>query len=288
MGDTFFCNVLKGGDLQPGQEIFFPDISKFLNLNPINDDDMRDLKFAVEHDVDFIITSHIENASTIKKIKSLLNEGGGNVKVLSKIQNPYAVDNIEEILHESDGIIFAPSVEIEKRVIPFMYRMVLCMCKVNMRVMFLALDTFLEYGDEECEVVNWLMSSGDGCMITRDAAEGREQLATLTRLEEINSFIASSCESFCNQVDEFCLHYHNQLVVLASSAVTSSLTTHATAIFILSENDLLAYSVYFHLPKCVVIPIVGCDKIARFLNILNGFLPLSYAAFLKKNVSGIL
>jgi pyruvate kinase len=151
-----------------------------------------------------------------------------------------------------------------------------------MKIMFIAVDTPLEYSDE-CEAVNWLMSSGDGIMIARDAP----QLETATRLNEISSFIASSREEFCNQTDEFCLHYHDSLVVLASCAVTTSLTTSAAAIFILSENDLLAYGVYFHSPKCVVIPIIKSARIARQLNILDGFIPLClHNAIVDKKVSG--
>lgn len=148
--------------------------------------------------------------------------------------------------------------------------------------MFIAIETKLEYS-AECEVVNWLMSSGDGIMIARDAP----QLETTTRLTEISSFIAASREEFCNQTDEFCLHYHDHLVVLTSCAVTMSLTTSAVAIFILSENDLLAYGVYFHSPKCVVIPIIKSARIARQLNILNGFIPLClHNALDDKKVSG--
>lgn len=284
VGDTFFCSVLKGGLLKVGKEIFFPDIYKFINLKPIHEADVNNLKFAIKNDIDFIIASHVECALTIKQIKEHLN--GSNVKVLTKIQNRYAVDEIDEIVMESDAIIFSPSIEIETKVIPFMYRMILSICKANMKPMFKTLDAPLEYS-EECEVVNWLMSAGDGSMITRDAAEGREQLVTTTRLEGINSFIATH-EEFCNQADEFCLHYHDQLVVLASTAVTASLCANASAIFILSENDLLARGVYFHLPKCVVIAIVNCDKVARQLSILNGFISLSYCqdAVIRENATG--
>lgn len=267
------------------KEIFFPDIFKFLNLPPIHDADVSDLKFAVDNDIDFIIASNIELGSTIKQIREHLN--GSNAKVLTKIQNRFAVDEIDELVMASDAIIFSPSIEIETKVIPFMYRMILNMCNAKMKAMFITKNAPLEY-NEECEVVNWLFSTGDGSMITRDAAEGREQLATVTRLEGINSFIATH-EEFCNQTDEFCLHYHDQLVVLASTAVTASLCANASAIFILSENDLLAHGVYFHLPKCVVIAIVKCDKIARQLSILNGFIPLSYcrdAAIMRENATG--
>lgn len=186
-----------------------------------------------------------------------------------------------EIINESDGIIFVPSIEIETNVIPFMYRMILSMCKVNMKVMFIAVESPLECSDE-CEIINWFMSSGDGIMIARDAP----QLETVTRLSEISSFIATSREEFCNQTDEFCLHYHDQLVVLASCAVTTSLTTNAAAIFILSENDLLAHGVYFHSPKCVVIPIIKNARTARQLNILNGFISLYLHNASDKRVSG--
>lgn len=162
--------------------------------------------------------------------------------------------------------------------------MILSMCKVNMKLCFYALDTPLEHS-VECEVVNWLMSSGDGIMLWRDAL----QLESVTRLSEVSSYIEESREEFCNQADEFCLHYHDQLVVLASCAVTISLTTNAAAIFILSENDLLALGVYFHSPKCVVIPIISakCARVARQLNILNGFIPLClHSAPVDKKVSG--
>lgn len=97
MGDNFFATVIKGnGELKINQEIFFPDINKFLNLKPIPDSDLRDLEFAVDNDVDFILASHVQCGLTIKKIKSHLF--GCNVKVLSKIQNRYAVDEIGKIL----------------------------------------------------------------------------------------------------------------------------------------------------------------------------------------------
>jgi pyruvate kinase len=95
MGNNFFATVIKGeGELKTNQEIFFPDIFRFLNLKLIPDNDLRDLKFAVDNDVDFILASHVNCGLTIKEIKSHLE---GKVKVLAKIQNRYAVDEIGEI-----------------------------------------------------------------------------------------------------------------------------------------------------------------------------------------------
>lgn len=94
MGNNFFATVIEGnGELKVNQEIFFPDIFKFLNLKAIPDNDLSDLKFAVDNEVDFILASHVTCGLTIKEIKSHLDV---NVKVLTKIQNRYAVDEIGE------------------------------------------------------------------------------------------------------------------------------------------------------------------------------------------------
>lgn len=111
MGDSFYATVIKGnGELKVNQEIFFPDIFKFLNLKAIPDSDVKDLEFAVDNDVDFILASHIHCGLTIKQIKSHLF--GRNVKVLAKIQN--AVDEIGEIMEFTTIVIALSSTNLTK------------------------------------------------------------------------------------------------------------------------------------------------------------------------------
>lgn len=79
-----------------------------VNLEAITQKDIADIKFAVEHNLDYIAASFIRKPQDVIEIKNLLKElGGENIKIISKIENQQGIDNFDEILKVSDGIMVA-------------------------------------------------------------------------------------------------------------------------------------------------------------------------------------
>ena len=79
-----------------------------LNMKYISPQDKSDILFGIENDVDYIAASFVRSAKDVMEIKELLAENGGNeIKVIAKIESTQGIENFEEILDVSDGIMVA-------------------------------------------------------------------------------------------------------------------------------------------------------------------------------------
>ncbi len=100
------CTVKTGGPLSNHKSINIPDVS--INLPSLTDKDRDDLRFAAEQDFDFVAASFVRKAQDVRDIRECLNScGGENVRIISKIENREGVDNLDEIIAASDGLMVA-------------------------------------------------------------------------------------------------------------------------------------------------------------------------------------
>ncbi len=100
------CRVLNGGTLGNKKGLNVPDVS--INLPYMSDRDRSDILFAIGKGFDFIAASFVRNAECVKEIRKLLEDNGGaNMKIIAKIENREGVNNIDDIIRVSDGIMVA-------------------------------------------------------------------------------------------------------------------------------------------------------------------------------------
>ena len=100
------CEVVNGGELGERKGVNVPNVS--VNLPAITDKDKEDLLFGIQQGVDYVAASFIRKAEDVKEIKEFLKEHGGeHIDVISKIENAEGVENIDEIIAASDGIMVA-------------------------------------------------------------------------------------------------------------------------------------------------------------------------------------
>ncbi|MBQ3107756.1 MAG: tRNA (adenosine(37)-N6)-dimethylallyltransferase MiaA, partial [Firmicutes bacterium] len=97
------CTVVSGGKVSNRKGVNIPGTS--LELEYISEADRNDILFGIEMDVDYIAASFVRNGNDVSALRTLLNENGGqNIKIISKIENMEGIENFKEILHLSDGI----------------------------------------------------------------------------------------------------------------------------------------------------------------------------------------
>ena len=100
------CVVVNGGSLSANKSINIP--GAHIRLPAVTERDEQDIRFAVEHDFDFIAASFVRRASDVEEIRGLLRRfGGEDIRIISKIENQEGVDHLEEILQVSDGLMVA-------------------------------------------------------------------------------------------------------------------------------------------------------------------------------------
>lgn len=123
-------SVLNSGMIKNQKGVNVPNVS--LNLPGITPKDEADIRFGCQNGIDFIAASFVRTASDVMEIRAVLeDEGRPNVKIISKIENKEGVDNIEDIIDVSDGIMVARGdlgVEVPTEDVPLIQKMIIKKC----------------------------------------------------------------------------------------------------------------------------------------------------------------
>ena len=100
------CEVIIGGEVSNHKGINVPNVA--LSMEYLSPADKEDLLFGIAKDVDYVAASFVRRAEDVKALREFLTANGGeNIKIISKIENTEGIDNFEEILEASDGIMVA-------------------------------------------------------------------------------------------------------------------------------------------------------------------------------------
>jgi len=100
------CKVVSGGRISNRKGVNIPGVS--LDLDYISEADRKDIIFGIEMDVDYVAASFVRRGDDVAQLRKLLDDNGGeNIRIISKIENTEGIDNFEDILRLSDGIMVA-------------------------------------------------------------------------------------------------------------------------------------------------------------------------------------
>ena len=126
------CRVVIGGELSDRKSMSFP--NKTLKQKYLSEQDKQDIKFGIEHDIDFIACSFVSCRQDLLDVKKYLSVlGASGIDLIAKIENRSGVDNIEEISGECDGIMVARGdmgVEIPFEELPAIQKKIITKCRM--------------------------------------------------------------------------------------------------------------------------------------------------------------
>jgi len=190
------CEVVNGGDLSDKKNVNIPGATS--KLPAITEKDIKDLIFGIQNDVDIVAASFIRKAKDVIQIRKILEENNGSyISIISKIENQEGVDNINEILKVSDGLMVARGdlgVELPAEEIPLTQKMLIKKSNEAGKPVITAtqmLDSMIRNPRptraEVTDIANSIFDGTDAIMLSGETAAGRypiEAVKTMSTIAE--------------------------------------------------------------------------------------------------------
>lgn len=277
------CRVLNSGFVSNKKGVNVPNVE--LTMPYISEKDYNDIVFGVENDYDYIAASFVRTADDVLAIRQILKEKGGtDIKIISKIENMQGVQNIDEIIRVSDGVMVARGdmgVEIPLEDVPVMQKMIIKKCYESGKIVVTAtqmLDSMMKNPRptraESTDVANAIYDGTSAIMLSGETAAGAypvEALQTMVR-------IAMRTEQDINYWYRFHAR-HTQVDPDMTSAISHATCTmsedlNAAAIITVTKSGRTARMVSKYRPATPIV--CGCltAKVYRQMGLCWGIHPL--------------
>ena len=273
-GEEIFCKVKNSGALGQKKGVNLPGVS--VSLPALAEKDKADLKFGCEVGVDYIAASFIRKASDVAEVRRVLDENGGeNIKIISKIENQEGIDNFDEILELSDGIMVARGdlgVEVPVEEVPFMQKMMIRKCNAVGKPVITAtqmLDsmqknprpTRAEAGD----VANAILDGTDAVMLSGESAKGKYPVEAVRTMATIS---AKTDEYGVPKI--FYTHDVTITEAISKGAVEAAENLGAKLIVCWTKTGRAAKMIRKYNPSMPIIALTDSDVTARQLALVRG------------------
>jgi pyruvate kinase len=179
--DYLLCKALNDGTLGSRKSVNVPGVR--INLPSLTERDKQNILFAIENNIDFIAHSFVRNKQDVLDIQKILDEHNSPIKIISKIENQEGVDNIDEILEYTYGVMIARGdlgIEVAQEKIPGIQRRLIRKCVKAKKPVIVAtqmLHTMIKNPRptraEVTDVANAIYYRTDALMLSGETAYGK-------------------------------------------------------------------------------------------------------------------
>ncbi len=282
-GTEIYCRIVNGGQIKSKKGVNVPGVR--ISLPGITEKDANDIIFGIEQGVDFIAASFVRKASDVLEIRELLEKHhASHIQIISKIENQEGVDNLEEILEVSDGLMVARGdlgVEIPAEEVPLVQKEMIKKCNLVGKPVITAtqmLDSMQRNPRptraEASDIANAIFDGTDAIMLSGETAAGKypvESVQTMSRIAEKAESALEYREIFVKQS----LAQQTTITEAISQAVANSaLDLNAQAIITSTESGFTARMVSKYRPKSPIVAVTPKADVMRRLSLTWGVVPV--------------
>ena len=278
-----YMKAVNSGELSDRKGVNLPSIK--VNLPTLTEKDVEDLIFGIENDVDFIAASFIRSAKDVLEIRKILESNGGDdIKIISKIENLEGVQNIDEIIDVSDGIMVARGdmgVELNEEDIPLVQKDIIRKCNLKGKFVITAtqmLDSMIRNPRptraEVTDVANAILDGSSAIMLSGETAAGNYPVKSCEMMRKIALKIEDSLDYKIIVDSTNDEHEINITNSIAKATREAALDLDAKVIIAATTSGLTARNISKFKPKSPIIAATTNEKVRRQLAIEWGVYPI--------------
>lgn len=276
------CFVRNGGKLSNKKSINLPGIN--LDMPYMTDKDKEDIIFGIQNGIDIIAASFVRTESDVRDVIDILEKNNGtHIKVIAKIENNEGVENIDEILAASNGIMVARGdmgVEISFEKLPAIQKMLIKKCYAAGKMAITAtqmLDSMMHNPRptraEVSDVANAVYDGTSAIMLSGETAAGDYPVESVIAMAEI----AESTENSINYTGRFLKeNVKNNTITdaVCHASCTTAIDLHASAIVALTLTGHTARMISKFRPSCPIIAATTDETCYHQLALSWGVIPV--------------
>jgi pyruvate kinase len=274
---TIQCRVIQGGILKTRKGVNFPNLK--LQLPSLTEKDKSDLSFGLEEGVDWVSLSFVRTAEDIRELKKFITEKGHRKPVIAKIEKPQAVEHLEEIIGEANGIMVARGdlgVELNPERVPLIQKRIIELCNRHGKPVITAtqmLESMIHEPRptraEASDVANAIIDGTDCIMLSGETAAGEFPLKAVEMMSKIAAEVEAQIE-FKTYPPEGNL----DIMALAEAVNHIDRVVKPACIAVLTSSGRSAMYVASERTKTPVYAITTILQVYHGLNLLWGINPL--------------
>lgn len=276
-GKTVVAQALEAGSVGSRRHINLPGAD--VSLPSFTKKDWSDIEFGIRHSVDFIAVSFVRTAKDIRELRAYMKKHGGHADIIAKIETQKAVENIEEIIEESDGIMVARGdlgAEIPFEFVPSIQDDIVMRCRMSGKPVIVAthmLESMIQLPmptrAEVTDIAHAAMSQTDATMLSGETAGGLYPFKAIDAM----SRVLEECEKV-DDLDEMSEIQHMRSshgsrsydkLQQALSACFLARNLHADALVVFSRTGATAKAVSRWRPPVPIIAIANSASVQRKL-----------------------
>lgn len=260
-----------------------------VDLPALSEKDINDIRFGIKNKVHMIFASFIRSGNDIKEIRKILGEEGKDIQIIAKIENQQGVNNFDDILSETDGVMVARGdlgIEIPAPQVFVAQKQLIAKCNLAAKPVICATQMLesMTYNPrptraEVSDVGNAILDGADCVMLSGETAKGTYPFEAVSMMHN-TALIAEKAIAY--------QPLHNELRALAKkptptsetcavAAVSAAYEQDARAIVVLSTSGLTSRLVSKYKPNVPIMMVTRNERAARYCHLYRGVYPFIYS-----------
>ena len=272
-GEDIHTKILNSGKMSDRKRVAVPGYA--INLPAVSETDAADIEFGIRMNMDWIAASFIQRGKDVVMIRKILEKHDSHMKIISKIECRAAVNNIDDIIKMSDGIMVARGdlgVEVPAEEVPMLQKMLIHKCQAAGKPVITATQMLESMCDnprptraETSDVANAILDGTDAIMLSGETAGGQYPVEAVKTMARIATYTEANFTPDAHQPED--TESATTTESIGKAVVKIAADLHAAASLASTERGGTAQMISKYRPNCPIVAVSPHENIIRRLQV---------------------